>query len=195
MPHTTRKNYKTRLEERREIDGEAHTEAVAQLDEAYTLFKQGGENIVEFRRGMNVLARTAISLVDTMDESRITGNLRFAAIKCDADDLLLRLDGKNIIRRTIDILLAAQERVELLAENLAASERARTALTFKAQSLQLVARQNLHHQYEMYYVGSNPTDTEKLQYNKSVGETGKYSRFGTGYDTDSDDETPETNGH
>lgn len=176
MPHSTRKNYKSKLEEKDPLLVETILEGVSTADAIYATFEK--ENVArrELYSETQTVGEMAIDVVKKLDMHRNVGGLKFSVCEEVNDDCIRVYDAYSILDRVFDILMIAEERIEILAERLDESTSYQAGLNKRLATLSKKLEDVHHRQHEAYYVGENPTETEISTFEEAESKGGKYKR-------------------
>lgn len=160
MPHTTRRNYKSKLEERCAPLTDTGLRGVETADAIYEVFEK--ENIAKQSLYSDIqdLGEMAIDILKKLDSRRVIGGLKFASCEETNDDHIRVYDAHRIIDRVFDILMTAEERIELLSDQLSDAFDSQIGLHKRLGTLGQALKTVQEKQLEVYYVGENATEEE-----------------------------------
>lgn len=176
MPHTTRKNYKSKLLEKKDDLSRATQRTIDVNHKVFEVLEKEEHDKQLLHNLIADVANMSVDLVRKMDEHSDVGELRFA--KCEElnDDRLKLYDSFTVLDRVFDIMLMAEERVEELSSVVYESKRLASSFATQIQALELKTDKAQHLRNELYNIGKSPTSDELHQFAAAEAEGEKYVR-------------------
>lgn len=196
MPHTTRNNYKARAQRGvSAISEDRDRAAIEQIDNLFSILQIESSDKAQIRQLLGDLTTEIRCAVGSLDDTGIVGPLTFDQVTHDVDHKLRNRDIFTILSRSCDVVTELNERVLALHDALVLSHKQRELLRGRIDNLKQVVKSAVISRVEFAAVGPGFTQQELTEYEKARQTSGKYARYGLGYDLNGDESASmETNG-
>lgn len=177
MVHSSRRNYKSKLISKGDDVVEAGVTGSTNADKVYDFIEH--ENIAKKQLSNEIIiaGEIGIDLVKKLDETRNIGRLKFAECQEVNDDVIGKKSAFDIIDRLIDIILAAEERIDVYAEHVTSLESSESGMRKKLATIEDKMEEARTLQHELYNVGKGATESEIQAFRNAEKAGEKFHRF------------------